>query len=101
MQTAALVLAAAVMVPIGERTPDHAQPYHSGQPVVRRFERKSDDDTRRRAWDAYVRDLDLLWQDYRAAGSTEQAWRKYLREMAKARREYVVGDLYYLPVESD
>jgi type III secretory pathway component EscR len=101
MYTAALILAAAVMVPVGERTPDHAQPYHSGQPVVRRFERKSDDDTRRRGWESYIREIDLAWQDYRAAGKTEQAWQKYRRELAKARRDYIIGDIYYLPIESE
>ena len=101
MYTTAFVLAAALMVPVDERTPNHAQPYHYGQPVVRRFERQSDDDARRRGWDRYVREIDLLWQDYRSAGSTEQAWQRYLRQLAQARREYLIGDLYYLPVESD
>jgi hypothetical protein len=101
MYTAAFVLAAALMVPIGERTPDHAQPSHYGQPVVRSFERKSDDDTRRRGWESYIREIDLAWQDYRDAGKTEQAWQKYRRDLAQARREFLIGDLYYLPVEMD
>jgi hypothetical protein len=101
MYSAALILAAVVMVPVGERTPNHAQPSHYGQPIVRRFERKSDDDARRRGWESYTREIDLHWQDYRAAGKTEQAWQKYRRQLAGARRNYLIGDLYYLPIESE
>ena len=63
--------------------------------------KKNDDDTRRCGWESLSREIDLAWQDYRDAGKTEQAWQKYRRDVARARRDYIIGDLYYLPIESD
>ena len=98
MQLATMLLTAVLAVPPGQEPRNHAQPYHSGAPVVRRFERKADDDFRRRAWDAYTRELNDLWVDYRRAGSTQRAWREYLRAAGQAKRGYVYRDIYYLPV---
>ena len=91
-------MAFTTLVPPGELTEDHTQPYHWDQPVARRFERRTEDDDRRVAWESHVAELDELWQEYRDAGSTPSAWRAYKQSAAAAKRRYVVNDAYLLPV---
>ncbi|HZZ72632.1 MAG TPA: hypothetical protein VFE24_10280 [Pirellulales bacterium] len=98
MNVIGLLLASTLSVAPGKEVVNHNQPYHSGQPIVRRFERQSEDDARRRAWEAYVRELDDLWIEYRDAGSTPRAWQKYQAAAAEARRSYVVRDPYYVAI---
>ena len=96
-----LVLSVAMsttLVPPNELVEDHSQPYHWTQPTVRRFEREAVDNDRRAAWEAYVRELDLLWQDYRAAGSNPRAWRTYNEQAAQAKRRYIYADPYLMPI---
>ena len=98
----ALALAmATTSVPPTEQVEDHSQPYHQTQPEVRRFERHPDDYDRRVAWDAYVRELADLWTEYREAGSSPRAWRQYKEKAAEAKRRYVYGDIYLLPIVDD
>ncbi len=98
MQLATLMLTAVLAVPPNQQPRDHTQPYHFGAPVIRRFERREDDDFRHRAWDAYVRELDSLWVEYRRAGSTARAWEGYKRAVGQAKRGYVYRDIYLVPV---
>lgn len=101
MQLAFFMLNAATlatMVPPGELTENHAQPYHWAQPEIHRFERQPDDDDRRLAWEAYVQELDNLWKNYRAAGSTPRAWIDYKKAVREAKRRYVFDDIYLAPV---
>jgi len=91
-----LLMLAALGVPPGATPTNNAQPYHGGDPVVRRFEQKADDDFRRRSWEAYCRRLDELWAEYRAAGSTDRAFAVYKRGLAVARRDYVYRDPRYV-----
>lgn len=98
MTLTGLVLSMAVMVPPGQLTEDHTQPYHWGQPVIRRFERRDDDMDRGRAWQAYVRELNDLWADYRDAGSTPSAFRRYQAAAGQAKRRYIYRDIYYAPI---
>ena len=86
------------MVPPGQPVVNHAHPAHYGQPTIRVFERRSEDLARRSAWESYCRELDQLWADYRAAGSTPAAWRKYNGELGQARRRYVIQDPYLAPI---
>jgi hypothetical protein len=53
------------------------------------------------AWQAYCRELDALWADYRAAGSTPAAWRIYVQSSGLAKQRYVVGDPYLAPIVDD
>lgn len=71
---------------------------HNSYPTVRVFERRSEDQFRRTAWMAYSRELNLLWFDYRAAGSTPAAFRRYQAAAGQARRRYLIGDPYLTPV---
>lgn len=98
MTLAGMLLTAVVAVPPGEMAENHAQPGHSGQPVVRMFERRDDYNARRTAWDAYVRELEILWSDYRRAGSTSRAWRDYKRAVGQAKRRYIYADPDFVPV---
>lgn len=77
---------------------NHAQPSHFTQPTVRIFERYEVDHARQLAWDAYCGELDQLWNDYRSAGSTPEAWRAYKAAAAQAKRRYVYQDPYLLPI---
>jgi hypothetical protein len=86
------------MVPPGEYTENHAHPQHYGQPVIRRFERRPEDDDRRLAWESYVQELDNLWLAYRAAGSTPRAWLEYRESVSELKRRYIFADPYYAPV---
>ena len=92
------VAMSSTMVPPGEEVVNHAHPGHYAQPTIRIFERRSEDNDRRLAWNAYCRDLDQLWSDYRAAGSTPAAFRAYLSSAAQAKRRYVFGDPYLAPI---
>ena len=97
----ALVLSVAmstVAVPPNERVENHAHPAHNAQPTIRRYERYQEDHDRRVAWEAYTKEIDQLWQDYREAGSTPAAWRKYKLAAAEAKRQYVWQDLYLMPI---
>jgi hypothetical protein len=86
------------MVPPNEPTVNHAHPLHYGQPTIRRFERRDEDNDRRRAWEAYVVELTDLWRDYVDAGRTPRAWRTYKESAAEAKRRYVYDDIYLAPV---
>jgi len=98
MDPFSIVMMAALAVPPGERVIEHTQPYHSGQPIVRVFERRAIDEARQANWEAYVRELDDLWLDYRAAGSTARAWRNYKRAALDAKRRFVYNDPYFLAI---
>jgi hypothetical protein len=96
-----IVLAAvlsATMVPPGGTVVNHGSPGTYTQPVIRRYERYDEDRSRRLAWERYCRQLDGLWQEYRAAGSTREAFETYQLEAARAKRDYVYGDPYLAPV---
>ena len=86
------------MTPPCEVVVNHAHPAHCAQPTIRIFERRVEDQDRRAAWLAYSSELDLLWADYRAAGSTPAAFRKYLAAAGQAKRRYVFADPYLAPI---
>ncbi|HTN74562.1 MAG TPA: hypothetical protein VL096_04920 [Pirellulaceae bacterium] len=88
----------AVMVPPGEAVVNHGSPGTYTQPVLRRYERYEEDNGRRLAWDRYTRRLDNLWKQFRADGSTKEAFETYKAEAAKAKRDYVYADPYLAPV---
>jgi len=102
MQLSAVVLTLAMSTtsapPEYGITADHSQPMHWTQPTIRVFEEHEMDYSRRTAWNDYVRELDRLWADYRAAGSTPRAFETYKREAAQAKRRYVVGDPWLMPI---
>jgi len=85
-------------VPPGYAVDNHAHPGHFTQPTLRRFERQPVDDLRRGNWECYCRDLEILWRNYREAGSTAQAWREYNAAVTEAKRRYVYADPYLAPV---
>lgn len=91
------VMAATGVLP-GELVADHTQPYHYGQPVIRRFERQLIDLDRRTAWNGFVGQLKVLWARYRAAGSTPEAYREYMDDLEAVRRDYIYDDIHYAPV---
>jgi len=84
--------------PPGDEVVNHAHPAHYAQPTIRTFERRAEDQDRRVAWLAYCNELELLWSDYRAAGSTPAAFRKYVAAAGQAKRRYVFGDPYLAPI---
>jgi len=88
----------ATMVPPGEGVENHAQPAHFTQPTIMLYERYEEDHDRRLAWEAYCKELDQLWHDYRVTGSTPVAWRTYKAAAGQAKRRYVFQDPYYLPI---
>lgn len=97
MSAAAALLISLVGVPPGEWMYDHNQPGQWGQPpVVRQFVRRPIDDARGDAWMHYCTVLDQLWVDYRASGSTPDAWELYKIRAAAAKRAYVFQDPYYV-----
>jgi hypothetical protein len=102
ISTAVLALAlSAAAVPPGQPVVNHAHPAHYGQPTIRVFERRGEDRDRRLAWEAYCQELDQLWAEYRAAGSTPAAWRKYNDAAGQAKRRYVFQDPYLAPIVSE
>lgn len=100
----AFVLSVAIStttVPPSEEVANHAHPGHYAQPTIRVFERRAEDNDRRIAWVAYCRELDQLWAEHRAAGSTPAAWRTYKTAAGQAKRRYVFGDPYLAPIVDD
>jgi hypothetical protein len=93
-----LVAMSATAVPPGTEVVNHAHPAHYGQPTIRVFERRAEDTERKLAWQAYCLELDQLWLNYRAAGSTADAWRQYVDAAGQAKRRYVNGDPYLAPI---
>jgi hypothetical protein len=89
------------MVPPGEEVVNHAHPGHYAQPTIRIFERRAEDNDRKIAWMAYCKELDQLWSEYRATGSTPAAWRKYVATAGQAKRRYVFADPYLAPIVDD
>jgi hypothetical protein len=89
------------MVPPGEEVVNHAHPAHYAQPTIRTFERRAEDTDRKLAWVAYCRELDQLWAEYRASGSTPAAWRTYVAAAGQAKRRYVFADPYLAPIVDD
>jgi hypothetical protein len=95
------VLAIALFVPAvppGYEVVNHAHPAHYAQPTIRVFERGLEDSYRKEAWRVYCRELDLLWANYRASGSTPEAWRIYTAAAGDVKRRYVFGDPYLAPI---
>ena len=88
----------ATAVPPGTEVVNHAHPAHYAQPTVRVFERRPEDTQRKLAWEAYCRELDQLWLNYRASGSTADGWRQYVDAAGQAKRRYVIGDPYLVPI---
>jgi hypothetical protein len=88
-------------VPPGEQVVNHAHPGHYAQPTIRIFERRAEDNDRKIAWQAYCKELDALWTEYRAAGSTPAAWRHYTAAAGQAKRRYVFNDPYLAPIVDD
>jgi hypothetical protein len=95
------VALSSTMVPPGEEVVNHAHPGHYAQPTIRNFERRGEDTDRKIAWQSYCRELDQLWAEYRAAGSTPAAWRKYSQAAGQAKRRYVFNDPYLAPIVDD
>lgn len=93
---ATLLVASTVSVPPGELTVNHGHKYQFTQPTQRYFTRRHEDEARGKAWMGYVDELDALWAEYRAAGSTPEAWEIYKTRAAAAKRCYVYQDPYYL-----
>ena len=89
------------MVPPGAPVVNHAHAGHFAQPTIRIFERRSEDLDRRILWQAYCQELDQLWAEYRAAGSTPAAWRIYVAAAGQAKRRYVFRDPYLAPIVDD
>ncbi len=96
MHIGQILVTLALGVPPGHLTLDHTQPGQWGQPVVRRYEQRALDDSRRSAYELYVAELDRLWAEYRAAGSTRSAWESYKLSAAAARRCYIYQDPFFL-----
>ena len=85
-------------LPPGVPVANHASPGKYAQPTIRKFERYEVDNERRVAWNAYVQELDALWAQYRAAGSTPDAFRLYQDSALAAKRRYVYQDPYLTAV---
>jgi hypothetical protein len=79
-------------VSIGCHSANHAQP------TIRRFERYDTDHARRLAWEAYTQQLDKAWKDYRAAGSTDEAFQNYRKVAGQAKTRYIYNDPHYAPI---
>jgi hypothetical protein len=92
------VALSSTMVPPCEEVVNHAHPGHYAQPTIRIFERRPEDTDRKISWQAYCRELDQLWAEYRAAGSTPAAWRSYVQAAGQAKRRYVFNDPYLAPI---
>lgn len=80
----------------GEFTANHGQPGQFTQPTQHYFVRRDEDFARGQAWMRHVDELDALWGEYRAAGSTPQAWEVYKQKARAAKRCYVYQDPYYI-----
>ena len=86
------------MVPPGYPVENHAHVGHYAQPTVQLFERRSVDRFRRNAWVAYNAELDQLWADFCAAGSTPAAFADYKFKVNAAKTRYLYNDPYLLPI---
>ena len=96
------VAMASTALPPGAPVANHAGIGKHLQPTIRRFERYEEDNERRLAWNAYCKELDVLWAKYRAAGSTPEAFKAYQNAALTAKRHYVYQDPYHTAVpESD
>ncbi|MDA7950700.1 MAG: hypothetical protein MPJ24_04350 [Pirellulaceae bacterium] len=78
---------------------NHGQIGQYTQPVIRRFEREEEDNTRKLTWETYNREITQLWREFREAGSTPAAFKTYIQELEQAKRRYVFRDAYLLPIE--
>ena len=85
-------------VPPGYPVVNHAQVGHYTQPTIRRYERYEEDHGRRLAWEAYSLELDKAWKEYRAAGSTAEAFATYKKVAGQAKTRYIYQDPYYAPI---
>ena len=101
MLSGLMLAVSATLVPPGELVEDHSHLGHWTQPTIRHFVRWQDEMDRRLAWDAYNRELEQLWIEYRRAGSTPRAWREYDRAAAQTKRRYVYNDPWYVPVQHE
>src|SRR5688500_18520105 len=77
---------------------NHGQVGHYTQPTIRRYEQYEEDHGRRLAWEAYSLELDKAWKDYRAAGSTADAFLTYKKVAGQAKTRYIYQDPYYAPI---
>ncbi len=77
---------------------NHGQAGHCTQPTIRRYERYEQDHGRRLAWEAYTQELDKAWKQYRAAGSTDEAFQNYKQAAGQAKTRYIYNDPYYAPI---
>lgn len=68
-------------------------------PVIRQFEQRDLDDSRRARYESFDAHLDKLWRQYRTAGSTAEARQAYVKAVQQARRIYVERDPLYVPVK--
>lgn len=96
-----LVLSVAISatgLPPGVPVANHASPGKYAQPTIVKFERYEEDHQRRLAWNAYVAELDRLWGEYKAAGRTPAAFKKYQESALAAKRAYVYQDPYHTAV---
>jgi hypothetical protein len=89
------------MVPPGYPVENHAHVGHSAQPTIQLFERRHVDRARRNAWDAYVAELEVLWGEYKAAGSTPEAFSTYKFKANAAKMNYLFNDPYLVPIIDD
>ncbi|QDU28261.1 hypothetical protein ETAA8_33610 [Anatilimnocola aggregata] len=89
------------MVPPGHPVENHASVGKSAQPTIQLFERKAVDRARRANWNAYVAELDVLWADFRAAGSTDAAMADYKFKANAAKIKFLYNDPYLLPIIDD
>jgi hypothetical protein len=101
MFTNVLIAISSVMVPPDHSVVNHAHPAHYAQPTIPKFIRRNEDNSRRLLWEGYTQELDMLWGQYRAAGSTPEAFNKYRRDAAEAKRRYLYADPYLLPYERE
>lgn len=92
------VAMSATSLPPGVPVANHASPGKYAQPTIRKFERAEEDGERKAAWHAYVAELDKLWAQYRAAGSTPEAFKEYKEAALAAKRRYVYQDPYLTAV---
>lgn len=101
MFTNVLIAISSVMVPPDHSVVNHAQPGHYTQPTIPRFIRRNEDQARRLQWESYFSELDILWKEYRDAGSTPEAFTRYTKAAGQAKRRYLFVDPYLLPYEKE
>lgn len=69
---------------------------NSSQSILRPASQPVDYDSS--AWNAYRRELDRLWSEYRRAGSTADSFERYKSAAQLAKRRYVYGEAEELSV---